>query len=295
MHGFSEKNTTVATWRVAVIGIGLMGGGLAELFARNGHHLRLFDTNSTVAANKAADLQQRGYDAEAAATVDEAATGCELVVEVVAEQLNVKRRLLATIGAVNPDAIIVSNTSTFLPSSLADALPRPEQLLVAHFFNPALHVPLVEIVESSHTDRALTEKVLAFLRRVGKTPVLLKAETPGFVANRLQAAVLREALALVRAGVASYEQIDEIMRSSLGPRWSVAGPFQIADLGGLDVFAALTEQLFPELDESRTPPPEITDKVAAGHLGVKSGGGFYELEPDEVRILQQRITAAFGA
>lgn len=130
--------------------------------------------------------------------------------------------MLRRIEDANPAAIISSNRSTFLPSTLCSALRQPKQLLVAHFFNPAVHVPLVEIVESEHILRENTEKVVALLRSAGKAPVVLACETPGFIANRLQAAVLREALALARAGIATYEQIDEVMRSSIGPRWSVA-------------------------------------------------------------------------
>jgi 3-hydroxybutyryl-CoA dehydrogenase len=292
---FPREDDGMTPWQIAVVGTGLMGRGIAELFARNGHAVRIFDSDPALAAQTAAEISRghtgtvRHFD-----RLEATVRGCSLVIEAVAEQLDIKLDVLRGIEDANRDAIIASNTSTFLPSRLSTALRRPERLLIAHFFNPAAHVPLVEIVNSEHTLPAVTEALVGLLKSVGKTPVVLGRETPGFIANRLQAAVLREALFLVRDGVATYQQIDDVMTSSIGPRWSVAGPFQIADLGGLDVFSALTRQLFPQLDVSQERPQEITDHVEAGRLGAKSGEGFHAYTPVEIEQLRARIVDAFS-
>lgn len=280
--------------QIAVVGTGLMGRGIAELLAQNGHHVCVFDSNTEL-ANQTTDNINSLYPGSAQhfASLESAVHGCSLVIEAVAERLDIKLEVLRKIEDASPGTIIASNTSTFLPSTLAAALRQPENLLVAHFFNPALNVPLVEVIRSEHTLSAVTETVVNLLSSVGKTPVVLERETPGFIANRLQAAVLREALFLVRDGIASHEQIDQVMKSGLGPRWSVAGPFQIADLGGLDVFLTLAEQLFPQLDASVEPPSAIQGHVDSGRLGTKSGEGFYTYTREDIEQLREKVIGAF--
>lgn len=280
--------------KIAVVGTGLMGRGIAELLAQNAHQVSVFDSNTELAREAAASINSRyPGSVQHFESLESSVQDCSLVIEAVAEQLDIKLGVLRKIEEANPGTIIASNTSTFLPSTLSSALRYPQNLLIVHFLNPALHVPLVEVVGSGQTLPTVTEAVENLLRAIGKTPVVLGREAPGFIANRLQAAVLREALFLVREGIATYDQVDQVMKTSLGPRWSVAGPFQIADLGGLDVFAALTEQLFPQLDNSQEPPPEIADHVDSGRLGAKSGEGFYSYMQEDINQLREKVIGAF--
>lgn len=276
--------TAAATSPVAVLGMGLMGAGIAQLAREAGRVVRTYDPAHPPAG---AEDGQR----EARASAAEAVADAAVIFEAAPERLDVKRDLLREVDAANPSAIIASNTSTFMPSVLSEALSDPSRLVIAHFFNPAAHVPLVEVVRGPATADTTVSGVVALLEEMGKVPVVLQHECPGFVANRLQAAMLREAFALTEAGVVDPAGLDLIVRLSLGPRWAAAGPFQIADLGGLDVFLALCAQLFPDLANHADAPDRLRDLVAEGHLGAKSGRGVHVYEPDEIANARQRVLA----
>jgi 3-hydroxybutyryl-CoA dehydrogenase len=281
-------------WQVTVIGAGIMGRGIAEWLASSGHDVVIYDLYQPAAAQMAGENNDGTGVIRHVTSLAEAVYGRTLIVEAVVEDLDIKHQVLKSVEESNENGIIASTTSTFMPSTLAKVLRHPDRLIVTHFFNPAAYVPLVEVVVSPQTDNRVVEKLLALFRSAGKLPVLLGGEIPGFVANRLQAAVLREALSLVRSGVASYHQIDEVMTTGLGPRWSVVGPFKTADLGGLDTFRALSEQLFPLLDNSTEPAPELCQLVALGHLGAKTGQGFYQETQSEVDEIRIRVQSVFN-
>jgi 3-hydroxybutyryl-CoA dehydrogenase len=280
-----SSDRTIETF--AVLGAGVMGAGIAEVFARAGHEVRVFDPRGDVAAAVADSLAEHGVSASA--DVEDAVAGASIVIEAATENLEVKLGLLRRVGVAAPDAIVASNTSTFQPSRLAGALGDPSRLLVAHFFNPATVIPLVEVVPSEHTAPSVVERMLGVLRGAGKQPVLLRRETEGFIANRLQAAIVREAFALWRDGVADPETIDAVVTGGLGPRWAVAGPFRVMDLGGLDVWRALAAELFPVLSTATAPPAELESLVDSGSLGAKSGAGFYEHDADASARFVERV------
>jgi 3-hydroxybutyryl-CoA dehydrogenase len=164
-----------------------------------------------------------------------------------------------------------------------------------HFWNPPHLVPLVEIVNGEKTSEATAKLLLDLGRRLGKKPILLRRDIPGFVGNRLQFAVLREALHLLAAGVASAEDIDTAMSAGPGVRYGLLGPLRIADLGGLDVFLAISQYLFGELSSERLPPKILSDLVNRGRLGAKSGRGFYEYAAGEgQRLVTERDRRLIG-
>ena len=248
--------------RAAVIGGGLMGRGIASVLSAGGCDVRVFDADPNVPRT--------------AETIPEAVGDTDWVVESIAEALEPKLMVLAEIERHAPiDAVISSNTSTFMPSTLSTALAKPERFINTHFFRPADAVPLVEVIPSHVTARSVADRVHGWLSDLGKRPITLRQEIPGFVANRLQAAILREAIHLLDAGVASVEDIDSVVQHSIGPRWAVAGPFMIADLGGLDVFRAVCANVFPSLSNVRDVPEILDRMVSEGRLGAKSGDGFY--------------------
>jgi 3-hydroxybutyryl-CoA dehydrogenase len=278
--------------RVCVIGAGLMGHALALDFAARGQHVRITDTHeqqlATVHQRIAADAQpliQAGVlDATVSLTslvtpvanLAEAVRGATYIVEAVPERLDIKRVVLAQLEqAAAADAIFASNTSGLRATDLAAGLLHPERVIVAHYFNPPHLIPAVEIVPGEQTSPETVARTVGLLRSIGKLPVALKREVPGFIANRLQAALLREAVALVESGVATTEDIDVILHGAVGRRLSVMGPFQVLDFAGLDVWADLGSYLFADLDTSDAVQRFLERHVAAGRTGVKAGAGVY--------------------
>ncbi len=301
--------------RIAVIGAGLMGHGIAQEFALAGHELRLHDLSEErlqsalggIRANlsrlaelgrcDAARINQAVAAIHTSTDLPWTVSGADLIVEAIFEDLDAKHALLRSLGGLcESHAILASNTSSFMPSRLAEAVPCPDRLLVAHYFNPPYLLPLVEIVPGPETSEETVSRVEELLRRIGKMPVVLKQEATGFVGNRLQFALFREALAIVAEGIADPEAVDQVVKSGFGRRLAAAGPFEVFDLGGLDTIMAVAEQIFPVLtgpDRSAAPIPELlAAKVRAGDLGVKTGRGFHEWTPEQAEELRQRLTRA---
>jgi 3-hydroxyacyl-CoA dehydrogenase len=300
--------------QIAVIGAGTMGHGIALEFAAFGYGVALHDRDpaqleraqSGIAeglerllaigrlapdvATAAADRLTLGMDLAGAVA------GADLVVEAVSEDLGVKRTLFREIDATAPPhTILASNTSTFTPSLLAATTCRPDRVLVAHYFNPPHLLPLVELVRGAETSDETISTMRDLYLRMGKAPAVVQKEAPGFVGNRIQAAIFREALAIVAAGIASIEDVDVIVRSGFGRRLGVAGPFEIADAAGLDVKLAVCEQLFPEIASSPAIPSLLRETVARGDLGTKTGKGYYVWSPVEAAALRQRISDGLAA
>jgi 3-hydroxyacyl-CoA dehydrogenase len=286
---------------IAVLGAGIMGRGIALLYALASSRVRLFDTDSEalgrardlictdldlMVAEGLCDAQSRDHalgQIEVVGSLKEAVKSVRFITEVVPEQLELKWQVFARLEELAlPEALIASNTSTLPLGDLTRHMARPERMMITHFFNPAQLVPLVEVVKGPGTSAAVLEQVLAFLRRAGKVPVVLKREVPGFIANRLQAAVMREVLHLLASGVADMKDVDTVMTCGPGFRWSVIGPLETADFGGLDTWQSVMNNLAPELDNSRSAPEALSELNKQGRLGVKSGQGFYVYPSDEV-------------
>lgn len=273
--------------RAAVIGLGTMGRGIVHILTDQGVRVQVHDPQMP----EPEWFEQVGLDPDHHhPTAAEAVADADLIFEVVYEDLAVKEAVLREISAAST-GIIASNTSTFQPGTLAEFVTDPSRLIVIHFFNAPQIVPLVEIVPHPGTHAEVTDASVVVMERLGKKVVLLGEQITGFVANRLQAAILRECFALVEAGIASPEQIDEVVISALAPRWSVVGPLGVADLGGLDIFQAVCTQIFPSLNNASTPPAVLTDKVARGELGAKTGTGFYEHSAASTQSSREQIAA----
>lgn len=205
--------------------------------------------------------------------IGEAVAGATLVIESVAEERDIKRTILATIAEhAGEDTIIGTNSSTLPSSMFEDVVPNPGRLLNIHFMNPAMVMPLVEVVRGAHTSEATVASAMEFTRSIGKAPVLVERETFGFVANRILFIAMQEAFSLVEKGYVSVEDCDLAVRNGLG--WPM-GPFALADLVGLDVTQAILEEGHRQTGEERWAPPALlTERVARGELGRKNGRGF---------------------
>ena len=296
---------------IAVIGAGTMGHGLAQMFAVAGFQVALNDSDAGVLENVIRRIQANlktcldhdiiAVDVAAAvparitlvSSLPDAARRADFIVETVFEDLGVKRAVLSKVEEHCPaHAIIASNTSGYRVADLAVALDRPERFLNTHFWNPPYIVPVVEVVPGDLTSPETVKTTASLLRSAGKTPVLVKKDVAGFVGNRLQHALRREALAIVAEGIASPEDVDLIARLSFGLRLPVVGLLETIDLAGLDLTLAIQSYLWPDLDRSTEPSQLVQDKVAAGELGAKAGKGFYDWPPGQAeRAIRKRDEA----
>ena len=309
----TDMDSTAAIERVAVIGAGLMGHGIALEFAVRGLQVAITDAcaaalqqglaNMRSGAETLADLALAAPAAcatamqrvTACASLPEAVAGADLVIEAVSEDLALKQRVFADLDrACGAGVVLASNTSTFMPSALAAGTRHPERILVAHYFNPPHLLPVVEIVPHPGTDAAVVARVRGLYGALGKRPVVLQREIAGFVANRLQQALLREAAALVEGGVASTVDVDAVVSGSFGRRLAVAGPFEVSDLAGLDVIAAIARELWSDLAAGGV-AELLAAPAAAGDYGAKTGRGFGDWPPARAAAAKQRIAAALAA
>jgi 3-hydroxybutyryl-CoA dehydrogenase len=259
---------------VAVIGAGAMGAGIARVFADAGASVRLCARRETSLEDARPRLGENPDRVRTTTSHDEALDRAELVVETIVEELGPKRELLQRAEEVAaPDAILTTNTSSLPLAPLAAALRRPERFAGLHWLNPPELVELVEVVGAEATAPGTIDALVDWMRQLGKEPVVVRRDVPGFVANRLQYALLREAYALVDEGVASFEDVDRAVVHGLGSRWAAIGPFETTDLAGLDVHAAVAANLWPELANGSEPSPTIARLLETGALGVKNGRG----------------------
>jgi 3-hydroxybutyryl-CoA dehydrogenase len=187
---------------------------------------------------------------------------------------------------------LASNTSTYLPINLASATQRPDKFLVTHYFNPPYLLPLVEIVRHKETSDETVATIYDLMTRVGKSPVIAQKEAPGFVGNRLQMALFREALSIVEQGIATPQDVDTVVRTSFGRRYAAAGPFEVWELAGWDLVLAIAQYLIPDLESAPEISPILGETVERGELGVKAGKGFYDWTPESAEALKQKIGQA---
>ena len=296
---------------IAVIGAGTMGHGIAQTFAQAGYAVTLTDSNTEILKRALPRIQDnlRTFVEHGLATQDEAevvpsrittvpdiisaVTNADFIVEAVFEDMAIKHEVLPQIEANCPShAIIASNSSSFRVGDMAVVLKRPEQFLGNHWWNPPHLIPLVEVICGEQTSPEMIEATRTLLKGVGKYPALVRKDVAGFVGNRLQHALRREAIALVAEGVAMPEDIDLIARLSFGLRLPIVGPLETVDLGGLDLTLAIQSYLLADLDRSSEPSQFVRDKVAQGKLGAKAGQGFFEWpEGRQATVIRKRDQA----
>jgi 3-hydroxybutyryl-CoA dehydrogenase len=299
--------------RVAVVGAGTMGVGIAHVFAASSIPTVLVDATpelSAAARERAIELLSRLEQAGnvgggttataeshllAAPSIADAVRGADLVVEAVVERPAAKLGVYAEIeAAAGGDAVIATNTSSIPIGELAAGLEHPGRFLGVHWFVPPLLVPCVEVIPTPTTDQSVVDAVVEALTRLGKTAVIV-GDGPGFVANRIQFAMFREAARIVEEGIAGPEAVDEVVRSSFGFRLPFFGPFTIADMAGLDVYADIYETLERGLGAGFSAPEVLQEHVGRGEFGVKTGRGFLELSQSQADELIDRRNRAYVA
>lgn len=285
--------------KVSIIGSGTMGHSIAISLAWGGQLVKVYCINNEAAEDALKNIDAKlevmiTHKAISAAQAEEIRNNIKLktsleetlgdttfIIEAIAENLEMKRELFNNISEyINEKTVLASNTSGFLPSELSCGLKYPEQFVVTHFWNPAHLIPLVEIVPSDKTSIRTIERAEALLQKINKKPIVLKKEITGFIGNRLQYAMLREAQYLLDNGYADKKDIDASVTYSIGRRYPVTGPLMTADLGGLDVFSAISNYLFKELSNADYSGETISRLVSNGELGVKNGSGFYNWDEE---------------
>ena len=296
--------------QVAVLGLGTMGVGIAQVFALGGCRVRAFDQSasvrdSTIDRMRTEMEQTRDAGITPADAIDPALSrvticeteedafeGTEFMTEAVVEKLEVKQELFARVEAfAAKECILASNTSTYPMTQIATDMKSPERAVCTHWFNPGHIVPLVEVIPGEKTADEVTRVSLALLERVGKTAVHIRKELPGFLINRINVALLREVLDLLRQGVASDEDIDRAVMSSTGFRLATMGPLRIFDFAGHDVNGPVMDGLLKEISSTTEVPEIVTRLIESGDLGVKTGKGVYDYShttPEREREFRDR-------
>ncbi len=293
---------------ITVIGAGLMGHGLAQIFAVHGYTVKLMDIKKEL-LDKAIEnirsnltlMSQKGIgkldDIEPAigrikTTVDlkEAASGAQFVVEAVLENLELKQDIFKDLDAIcSEDAILATNTSVISITEIAEKAKNRKRILGTHFWNPPHLIPLVEVIRGTDTSDEAMDTAYGLLKEVGKHPVRVNKDVPGFVGNRLQHALWREAISIVERGIADPATVDECIKFGFGIRLPVLGPLENADMVGTDLTLAIHNYILKYIESSQEPSPLLRKKVKSGDLGFKTGRGFQEWSPEEVQRSRKRL------
>jgi len=300
----------VESERIAVVGAGLMGHGIAQVFASCGHLVRLTDASVAVLAaargRVRANLENMtaqgitfgaGVDEiveriQIAPELAEACAGADLVFEAVFEDLSLKQQVFAELDRLcPPETILCSNTSVISISQIASKAQHRERIIGTHFWNPPYLIPLVEVVRAQDSADWCLQAAYDLLVRAGKQPVHVHKDVPGFVGNRLQHALWREAFALIDAGICDPATVDQVIRSGFGLRLPILGPVETADMIGLDLTLSIHEYILKHLNADPTPSRTLRERVEAGQLGFKTGQGFLPWSDEEMAQSRQRLVS----
>jgi 3-hydroxybutyryl-CoA dehydrogenase len=286
--------------KIAVVGAGLMGHGIAQVFALAGHDVTITDAQQasldTVRQRIAVNLKDLGDDQGAVervtpiADLSQAVRDADYVVEAVLEDLPLKQTLFAEIERhVRPDTILASNTSVIPITDIMRGLQRRERALGTHWWNPPFLVPLVEVIETEWTSADAIAFTMQLHADAGKTPAHVKKDVPGFIGNRLQHALWREAVSLVENKICDAETVDAVIKAAFGRRLAVLGPLENADMVGTDLTLAIHKTVLPAIDSRPGPSPYLEKLVAEGKLGFKSGEGFRKWTPEQQQDLRAKV------
>ena len=286
--------------KIGVLGAGLMGHGIAQVFALAGHDVRIYDPVAAALASVRdrirANLRDLDEDEAAAErvtpapTIEEAVRDADFVVEAALEDLAVKQGLFAQVEQfARADAILASNTSVIPITAIMENIKDGSRTIGTHWWNPPFLVPLVEVIGTDRTSQATIDFTMALHLAIGKTPAHVKKDVPGFIGNRLQHALWREAISLVENGICDARTVDTVIKASFGRRLAVLGPLENADLVGTDLTLAIHKTVLPAIDSTPGPSPYLESLVKSGKLGMKSGEGFRTWTAEEQADLRQKV------
>lgn len=296
--------------KIAILGAGVMGVGIAQLFATAGHQVMLiyvYDDKvrsrpvETMTANlnilvgegviEQSDIAPILARVHVTESMEEAAAFADVIIECIVENLAVKQEYFQKLDAMCPvTTILTSNTSAISVTEIAEKSIHRERIIGTHFWNPAYLIPLVEVINTKYADPAVLDEMCKILRAARKMPVVVKKDVPGFLANRMQHALFREAISIVENGIADAADVDNAIKYGFGMRLGVSGPMEVIDRGGTDLTYSIHKYLFPHLENSTQPSKMLTDLMDIGKLGFKSGEGFQTWSEEEIRENNKNLT-----
>jgi 3-hydroxybutyryl-CoA dehydrogenase len=293
---------------IAVVGAGLMGHGIAQIFAVNGYPVTLMDINKDLLSKAVKNVRsnlslmaEKGIGSpdsiektaagiRTTVDLDEAVTEADFVVEAVSENLQLKQKIFKDLDALcPPDTILATNTSVISITEIASEAKMRGRIVGTHFWNPPYLIPLVEVVRGRDTEDDTMDRTFSLLDSVGKHPVRVNKDVPGFVGNRLQHALWREAISIVEHGIADAATVDECIKFGFGIRLPVLGPLENTDMVGTDLVFAIHDYILKYLDASPEPSPLLRSKFEQGELGFKTGKGFQEWSPEQIEASRKRL------
>jgi 3-hydroxybutyryl-CoA dehydrogenase len=286
--------------RIAVIGAGLMGHGIAQVFALAGHDVTITDAHAATLDSAldrvSANLRDLGEDPKAVDRIRPASdlAACvrdaDYVVEAILEDMPLKQKTFAEIEKhVRPDTILASNTSVMPITEIMKDLRHRERAVGTHWWNPPYLIPLVEVIETQWTAPAVIDATMKLHADAGKKPAHVKKDVPGFIGNRLQHALWREAISLVENGICDAKTVDDVIKASFGRRLAVLGPLENADMVGTDLTLAIHNTVLPAIEARPTPSPYLEKLVKDGRLGFKTGEGFRTWSADQQAELRSKV------
>ena len=286
--------------KIGIAGAGTMGYSMADIFAAHGYEVTLWNHREPTLERAKTRISAASRDKIRYTTDLAALVACDIVIENVTEDLDIKqdfyRRLCPVVG---DNTILATNTSGLPINLLARSVTRPERFLGMHWFNPPTLLLLIEIIKNDKTRPEVADAVRDLARSIGKQPVVVQRDVPGFAANRIQLAVIREALSLVEQGVVSPEDMDAVMKYGLAFRWACIGPLETMDFGGIDTFCHVSEYLMKDLDDRHDIPVLLKEHYEKGEFGVKTGKGFYGYsggkDAEAIRARDEKLKKLFAA
>ncbi len=292
---------------ITVLGAGMMGPGIAQLFAVRGYSTTVWGLENelprvaeTIRSNlrmmagygigKEEEIEPAIGRVRTTHGLEDAVSNADFVVEAIVENLEIKQDFFSKMDSLcDEKAILATNTSVISPTEIALKSKHRERIVGTHFWNPPHLIPLVEVVKARDTSDETMDATMALMADIGKRPVRVKKDVPGFLANRLQHALWREAISIVENGIADPAEVDEAVKNSFGLRLPVLGPMENADLVGLDLTLAIHKYVLKHIEDSHVPSPALKDKVERGDLGVKTGKGFQEWSNEGAEALRKGL------
>lgn len=295
--------------KIAILGAGVMGTGIGQTFAEAGHevmmiyvyddkergnpvdrmknNLKVLCDNGVIAENQVPDILGRVRCTE---SLEEAAGFADVFFECIVENLGVKQDYFKKLDEICPeDTILATNTSAISVTEIAEKSVNKDRIIGTHFWKPAYLMPLVEVIKTKYVSQTTVDTIYNLLEEAGKSPVIVQKDVPGFLANRMQHALFREAISIVENGIATPEDVDKAIKNGFGMRLGVMAPFEVIDSGGIDLTYSIHEYLFPHIENSTEPSALLKSKLDEGKLGFKTGEGFMKWTPEDIESSQKNL------